>query len=100
MLHRQQGPKPQAPQLSQVHQCVVFSLLKRAVVPSAAIPATFLAMHALAFRVMRLCRPDLPSHGLLRADFTTDFAPDIVAARGPPQHENAVKSQCTELAST
>lgn len=37
-------------------------------------------MHALAFRVMRLCRPNLPPDGLLRADFGADFAPDDVAA--------------------
>ncbi len=36
-------------------------------------------MHALAFRVMRLCRPNLPSDGLLRADFSTDFVSDDIA---------------------
>ena len=40
-------------------------------------------MHALAFRVMRLCRPDLPSDGLLRADFTADFVADDIATSEP-----------------
>lgn len=45
-------------------------------------------MHALAFRVMRLCRPNLPSDGLLRADLTADFVPDELAISS--DHENVV----------
>ncbi len=44
-------------------------------------------MHALAFRVMRLCRPNLPSDGLLHADFSNDFVPDEIALS---EHQNEV----------
>lgn len=36
-------------------------------------------MHALAFRVMRLCRPDIPAEVLLNLGVSQDFLSDDVA---------------------
>jgi len=44
-------------------------------------------MHALAFRVMRVCRPNLPPDGLLHANLNADFIPDDIAVSEP---ENVV----------
>ncbi|CAL5229915.1 g13337 [Coccomyxa viridis] len=41
---------------------------------------------------MRLCRPNLPSDGLLHADFSNDFVPDEIALS---EHQNEVLEQDT-----
>ena len=41
-------------------------------------------MHSLAFRVMRLCQPDLPAEHVFGLDMSRDFYPDDLASHAPP----------------
>lgn len=41
-------------------------------------------MHSLAFRVMRLCQPDLPAEHVLGLDLSRDFLPDDLATHVAP----------------